>query len=271
MRTMYCCRIDAVGHYWQVPLEGLHTDRDRAESFGSVAERYDRFRPDYPDQLIDGLMRARPVSALDVGCGTGKVALSLARRGVGVLGVDPDERMASIARRHGVPVEISSFEDWIDAGRHFDLIVSGHAWHWVDPRQGVPKASRLLRPGGAIARFWNYHAVDVRLLAEFESIYREIAPDAHVIGRDPGELPDAHDPFSEDRTFRSTESVRYRWNQTLTADKWAGLIGTFGDHMQLGVERLAALQEALTASINRGGGVVDVRGGTYLLLAYKAR
>ena len=116
-----------------MPLEGLHGDRDRAASFGSLAEQYDRFRPSYPRALIDDLVALGPGKVLDVGCGTGKVARALTDRGVDVLGVEPDERMARVARRHGIPVELASFETWDPAGRTFDLLTAGHAWHWVDP------------------------------------------------------------------------------------------------------------------------------------------
>ena len=102
-----------------MPLDGLHGDRDRAESFGSVAERYDRYRPGYPDRLIDDLLAQRPRRAVDVGCGTGKVAVQLLQRGVRVLGVEPDARMADLARGHGVQVELATFETWAPAGRTF--------------------------------------------------------------------------------------------------------------------------------------------------------
>ena len=36
----------------------LHLDRERAGSFGSVAEQYDRYRQTYPRELIDDLARA---------------------------------------------------------------------------------------------------------------------------------------------------------------------------------------------------------------------
>ena len=51
---------------------------------------------------------------LDVGCGTGKVARELSARGLEVLGVELDERMAAIARGHGIEVELGAFEDWDD-------------------------------------------------------------------------------------------------------------------------------------------------------------
>ena len=80
----------------------MHQDRGRAESFGSAAEAYDRFRSGYPDALIDDLLVARPSNTLDVGCGTGKVAAAIAARGFRVVGVEPDQRMAEVARARGV-------------------------------------------------------------------------------------------------------------------------------------------------------------------------
>ena len=100
-----------------MPLDGLHSQRDRADSFGSVAENYDRYRPGYPSALFDEVVAGDWSNALDVGCGTGKVAVSLLERGLSVLGIEPDDRMASVARRHGVTVEVGSFESWEPAGR----------------------------------------------------------------------------------------------------------------------------------------------------------
>ena len=253
-----------------MPLEHLRADRDRAESFGSSAEAYDQFRPGYPQALFDDLLARHVRTALDVGCGTGKVALDLSRRGVRTLGVDPDERMAAVAVRHGVDVEVGRFETWDDAGRRFDLITCGHAWHWIDPATGPDKAARLLRSGGRIARFWNYHAVPPDLLGEFEAIYAELAPTLGVIGRDPSGDVDAPDPFGTHGAFATDPPRTYRWRRRMTPTQWAGMIATFGDHRRLGPERLGRLTSALQDAIERHGGVVRVAGGTYLLLAERA-
>ena len=84
----------------------------------------------------------------------------LIARGLDVLGVELDERMAGIAREHGVEVELGAFETWDDRGRTFDLITCGDAWHWIDPVRGWRKIGRVLRPGGTVARFWNHNEVD---------------------------------------------------------------------------------------------------------------
>ena len=78
---------------------GVHQERERADSFGAVARDYDRYRPRYPAQLIDDLVASRIETALDVGAGTGISSRQLADRGVDVLALEPDPRMAEVAVR----------------------------------------------------------------------------------------------------------------------------------------------------------------------------
>jgi SAM-dependent methyltransferase len=155
-----------------------HLDRARAESFGSVATQYHRYRPTYPGALIDDLAALRPAQVLDVGCGTGMVATGLAGRGLPVLGVEPDEQMAAVARGEGIPIEVAGFETWDDAGRPFDLLTCGAAWHWIDPALGVAKAARVIPPGGTLARFWNFEVPDEPMASALEAVYDRLAPQA---------------------------------------------------------------------------------------------
>jgi SAM-dependent methyltransferase len=94
----------------------LHLDRRRAGSFGVDAERYDRARPSYPQELIEELLSDSARSVLDVGCGTGIVGSLFQARGCDVLGVEPDARMARVARSRGLTVEIAPFERWTTTG-----------------------------------------------------------------------------------------------------------------------------------------------------------
>lgn len=65
-----------------------------------------------------------PISVLDAGCGTGRVARELARRGIEVAGVDPDASMIATARRLA-PDLTWYLEDMatIDLGHTFDVVV----------------------------------------------------------------------------------------------------------------------------------------------------
>jgi 2-polyprenyl-3-methyl-5-hydroxy-6-metoxy-1,4-benzoquinol methylase len=66
----------------------------------------------------------QPQSVLDAGCGTGRVAIELARHGVDVVGVDVDASMIAEARR------LAPDQSWVEAdlvelslGREFDVVV----------------------------------------------------------------------------------------------------------------------------------------------------
>jgi len=247
-----------------------HLDRVRAASFGAAAEQYDRFRPTYPDGLIDDLAGLRPARVLDVGCGTGKVAVSLAERGLSVLGVEVDERMAEVARGHGIDVRVTAFEDWDSAGRAFDLITCGDAWHWIEPARGVAKAAEVLEAGGTIARFWTTALLSEPTIAAFDPIYREHAPEVTQVWRPSASTPRFHasrrDLFAHSAAFSPTEMRTYQWERARSADEWLGLAATISDHQRLGPVRLQALLRSLRTAIEELGGTVHSRHETYALL-----
>ena len=152
------------------------TNRAQAGSFGEDPLQYDRSRPSYPDALVDELVALAPSDVVDVGCGTGIVARLLIARGCRVVGVEADPRMAVVARGHAVEVEVAPFEEWVAAGRTFDLLTSGQAWHWVRPDDGVAKAAEVLRAGGRFAVFWNHPNHRPDTMAAFLPIYERHAP-----------------------------------------------------------------------------------------------
>jgi SAM-dependent methyltransferase len=132
-----------------------HTDRRRAESFGSVADAYDRYRPRYPRSLVTSLIARDGTQALDVGAGTGIASAQLVEAGAHVLAIEPDPRMARVAAAKGIRVEQATFDDWQPAGRLFDLVVFAQSFHWVDPTPALEKVAAMLRPGGRLALLAN--------------------------------------------------------------------------------------------------------------------
>jgi SAM-dependent methyltransferase len=243
-----------------------HQVREVAESFGRDAGRYDRARPSYPSALVDRVIAESPgTDVLDVGCGTGIVARLFQAAGCTVLGVDPDERMADQARQRGLPVEVARFEDWDPAGREFDLVVAGQAFHWIDPVAGAAKAARALRPGGRLAAFWNSFQPPADLGEQFAEVYRRAAPDSPVFRRPlPG--PEAYagfcgkvaDAIAEAGGFGAAEQWRFDWDRPYTRDEWLDQIPTFGFQDKLPP---ATLQEIL-ANV---GTVIDAIGGSFTM------
>ena len=151
----------------------LYTDRARADSFGAAARLYDARRPGYPNQLIADLLSRGAQRVLDVGAGTGIASRQLLDNGADVLAVEPDPRMAEIAKEKGISVEMGTFENWDPANRNFDLVVFGQSFHWVNPSVALPKIHALLSTDGQLALMWNRLRPTDPTHGDFAEIYRD--------------------------------------------------------------------------------------------------
>ncbi|MER6988351.1 class I SAM-dependent methyltransferase [Saccharopolyspora hirsuta] len=96
-----------------------------------------------------------PASVLDAGCGTGRVAIELARHGIEVVGADLDRSMLDTAR------ELAPEISWVradlvelDLGRTFDVVVmAGNVPLFTRPGTQaalVASVARHVRPGGQL-------------------------------------------------------------------------------------------------------------------------
>lgn len=96
-----------------------------------------------------------PASVLDAGCGTGRVAVELARRGVGVVGVDVDASMLATARSRDPAVTWVEHDlATLDLGRTFDVVVlAGNVPLFTPPGTHAALAAGVARhvaPGGRL-------------------------------------------------------------------------------------------------------------------------
>jgi SAM-dependent methyltransferase len=132
----------------------------------SVARAYHTRLP-YPEELFEvlsGLMPPGPRHVLDLGCGTGDVALGLRGRVERVDAVDPSPAMLRAARSR--PGADDPRLRWVAARaedfrprRRYSLIVAAESFHWMDwwavlswiPRALLPGASLCLVSGREIS------------------------------------------------------------------------------------------------------------------------
>lgn len=135
-------------------------------TFDDEAERYDRARPRYPEELVAdlaGLTGIGPGSrVLEIAPGTGVLTVPLAALGCTVTAVELGPRLAEVARRNLAPyplaeVVVSAFEDWPLPAEPFDAAVCASAAHWFDPVPWVTKIAGALRPGGPLATVGVHH------------------------------------------------------------------------------------------------------------------
>lgn len=260
-----------------------HRARQVAESFGEDPARYDRARPAYPEELVQRIVLASPgTDILDVGCGTGIEARQFLAAGCRVLGVDPDARMAEFARRTGVEVEVARFEDWDAAGRSFDAVVAGQAWHWVDPFAGAARAAEVLRPGGVLAVFAHVFQPPREVAEALRDARARVAPDSppglrvDAGSRSAGTALEIYErmfaTFAEG--IRGTDGLgdpelwRFSWERSYTRAQWLDLLPTTGLLTRLSPDALAEILEAVGSAIDDAGGAFTM---PYVTLATVTR
>jgi SAM-dependent methyltransferase len=250
-----------------------------SESFNGVADLYDRYRPGYPAELIEDILRISGIQPdgriLEIGSGTGKATLLFAQRGYAILCLEPGQNLIAVAARNlaaypRVSFVKARFEDWEDDQEKFDLVISAQAYHWVPENIRYPKTASVLKPGGYLAAFWNmYPGMDGDLRQELDQAYGENAPELVLTEKPVNALiEDRTNSLRTSRYFENVVVKQYPWSRRYSTREYLGLLNTYSDHLRLSEQRRGRLLNAIAGVIDRNGGTID---RPYLAVVYLAR
>lgn len=220
----------------------------RAQSFDMAAAQYAASRPSYPPALFDRVeefagRRLAGVRVADVGAGTGIASVLLRQRGADVIAVEPGEAMTAEFHQAlpGVPVVRGNGNALPLAEASCDLITYAQSWQWTDPGRSVPEAFRVLRPGGALAIWWNTTAFDVPWLREQ---HERIAHRCGVKPRSAVRPSDGDAIRLAGLTGLRVERRQVRWSRTVSMDTHLANISSRSAFLVLGeADRRAFLIE----------------------------
>jgi ubiquinone/menaquinone biosynthesis C-methylase UbiE len=159
--------------------------RYQRELFDGVAQLYEATRPGYPRELTAFVAATAAIGAgsavLEVGCGTGQLTQRLAEFGCALTAIDIGPSMIEVARERvtgdGVTFLAVPFEDLDAPAESFDLVISGAAFHWIDPGIRFRTAARLLRPGGWLALAGYDERYDEPLGSALDGLWRARSAD----------------------------------------------------------------------------------------------
>lgn len=137
--------------------------------FSNRVANYVRFRPGYPDEVIEQLKQATGLGGdsevADVGAGTGISAELFLRHGYEVHAVEPNREMREAAEhwlggRPGFHSVVGSGQATSLPDASVDMVVAAQAFHWFDPGPTRLEFSRILKPGGWVVLIWNERLLD---------------------------------------------------------------------------------------------------------------
>ena len=210
------------------------------ELFEGTSAYYARYRFGYPASVIDFLVQRFALTSatyvLDLGCGTGQVAIPLSSRGILVRAIDPDVEMLV----EGVRAEAKNRGHGIEWQRGDDKSLTalalppltcctmGASFHWTNRDQILACLDKLVVSDGGVALLdsdrgtwsgigseWNLIAQDV--IAQFLGRQRRAGDGVYQHPKERHEVVLARSPF------RNVEVHTFRDEKRLTLDDIIGL------------------------------------------------
>jgi ubiquinone/menaquinone biosynthesis C-methylase UbiE len=217
--------------------------RERAASFGGVADVYERARPGYPDDAVRWLAGDEPQDVVDLGAGTGKLTRTLAAHGHRVRAVEPSPEMRTqlhvavpgVSTLAGT-AELIPLED-----ESADVVTVAQAFHWFDQPVALAEIARVLRPDGWLALVWNARDDSEPWVAEFtdtvvaSSVFRKGGVDATTATID------------ESRLYGPVERATFAHVQVLSRDDLVELVRSRSECAVLPEEERAPVLERAQA------------------------
>lgn len=187
-------------------------DGEHGAYWAEHADRYDKSYERYEPAIVAAVAARPGESILDVGCGSGQLAIDVARAAPGawVTGADLSRSLLDVARRRAVGLDVEFVQ--ADAQIHdfgeasFDAVISRTGtMFFADAGAAFANLARATRPGGRLVMFvWRGIADNAWL--------REIIGAIGAVRPLPPPPPDAPGPFAL--------SVPERVTQMLTAAGW---------------------------------------------------
>jgi SAM-dependent methyltransferase len=167
---------------------------DPTARFSDRVADYVKYRPTYPEEAIDAIVRAAgiapPAAVADVGSGTGISSRPFLERGFHVFCVEPNDAMraaaeASLASFPGFRSVAGTAERTGLGDASVALAVAAQAFHWFRSDAARAEMLRVVAPPHWVALMWNERLVDTPFLRDYEAALRQHGIDyAEVNHRD---------------------------------------------------------------------------------------
>lgn len=252
--------------------------KKESEMFNQAANYYDKYRPSYPYEIIDALIKEAHLPAgaqlLEIGAGSGKATELFVDKDFEILCIEPGADLVKIGNKRFKKEKFkfvqARFEEYPADPKAFDAIFSAQAFHWIPQPEGYEKCAYALKDKGHLALFWNmYIAYDNDLDNELLSISNEYGGFADFVTESECEerICSIAKEIADSGLFSKPKVFRSLWKQDYTADEYYGFALTGNQFIQKTDDEKRAAHDELIELANKHEGVIE---RPYLCVLYIA-
>lgn len=253
-----------------------------SEIFNKAAEYYDKFRPSYPQEIVDILIREAQISKgsklLEIGAGSGKATAQFAGKSFDILCIEPGEDLVRIGNERfendTIEFRLGRFEQVPLPEESFDLVFAAQSFHWIPQPLGFEKCADILKPQGSIAILYNMYLVtdneqDTELLA-LSNKYGGFA-DFVTVKQSDERIKRICSDIESSKMFREPKIFKKQWIKEYTADEYYGFVLTGNKILQKTDEEKSQIYKDIKCLANKFGGTITRPYLCVLYLAPKVR
>ncbi len=190
--------------------------QDPKKRFSSRVENYIKYRPSYPQEIIDFLKEKEILSntsiIADIGSGTGILSKLFLKEGNLVYGVEPNVDMRNAGKQF-----LTKFSNFISINgsaenttlddNSINIITAGQAFHWFNLENAKLEFQRILKPKGWVILIWNRRKKHTNeFLIEYEKFLLKYGTDYKTIEKSKLDF----DKFFGDKEYKTARFDNYQ-------------------------------------------------------------
>jgi len=197
------------------------------DNFSKQADSYAKYRPQYPQQLFDFILKhvSEKQNAWDCATGNGQSAKVLAKVFQNVMATDISQKQLDKAERaNNIQYSLQPAEQTNFTENSFDLITVSQALHWFATEEFYKEVSRVAKPESVFAA-WSYSLLFIS--PEIDKLIRSYYTD--VVGP----YWDAERKYVDEEyktilfPFREIESPKFDMRYYWTVEELEGYFNTW--------------------------------------------
>lgn len=212
--------------------------------FNQTASYYDKYRPSYPQEIINILIQKTDINLdskiLEIGAGSGKATELFASQGYNILCIEPGSQLVEVGRRkfanlNNIKFDVARFEEYPVTTATFDVIFSAQAFHWIPQPLGFQKCAEALKDDGYLALLWNmYITYDNEIDNELIEISNKYGGIADFLSESDCQkrIASIKSEIKNSNLFYSPQVHQLLWKEKYTPDEYFGFMLTGNSFIQ---------------------------------------